>query len=68
MPDKKKYFLVGALLFPLYGLIADEDENMNKKNDLKDLPEHEVRPLPKDTFRRSEKVSEDFPVNFPVDI
>ena len=68
MPDKKKYFLVGALLFTLYGLIADEDENMNKKNDLKDLPEHEVRPLPKDTFRPSEKVSEDFPVNFPVDI
>jgi hypothetical protein len=68
MPDKKKYFLVGALLLPLYVLMANGDENMDKKNAVKDLPEHEVRPLPKDTFRPSEKVSEDFPVNFPVDI
>ena len=68
MPDKKKYFLVGALLFPLYGLIAEEDENMNKKYNLKDLPEHEIRSLPKHTFFLREIVSEAFPVNFPVDI
>ena len=68
MLDKKKYFLVGTLLFPLYGLMANDDENLSKKNELKNLPEHEVKPLPKDTFRPSEKVSEDFPVNFPVDI
>jgi hypothetical protein len=68
MLDKKKCFLVGTLLLPLYGLMANEDENIGKKNELKNLPEHEVRPLPKDTFRPSEKVSEDFPVNFPVDI
>lgn len=31
-------------------------------------PEHKFRPLPDDTFKPSEEVSEDFPVPFPVDI
>jgi len=31
-------------------------------------PEHEFRPLPADTFKPSETISEDFPVPFPVDI
>lgn len=31
-------------------------------------PEHRVRPLPADTFKPSEDISEDYPVPFPVDI
>ncbi|MCB1749879.1 MAG: hypothetical protein KDK06_22095 [Gammaproteobacteria bacterium] len=33
-----------------------------------DHPEHRFRPLPEDTFKPSEEISEDFPVPFPVDI
>ncbi len=69
MQDKKNLLLIGLLLLPSLILMAgDGDKKMNEKNNLDILPEHEVRPLPKDTFRPSEKVSEDFPVNFPVDI
>lgn len=32
------------------------------------LPKYKARPLPTDTFKPSEKISEDFPVPFPVDI
>ncbi len=32
------------------------------------LPEYHAKPLPDDTFKPSEQVSEDFPVAFPVDI
>lgn len=35
---------------------------------VQDLPEYHARPLPKDTFKPSEQVSEDYPVAFPVDI
>lgn len=31
-------------------------------------PEHRVRPLPADTFKPTEEISEDFPVPFPTDI
>lgn len=31
-------------------------------------PEYRARELPKDTFKPSEKVQEDFPVPFPEDI
>lgn len=33
-----------------------------------DRPEHRFRPLPEDTFKPSEEISEDYPVPFPVDI
>ncbi len=31
-------------------------------------PEYKIKSLPNDTFKPSEKISEDFPVPFPVDI
>ena len=31
-------------------------------------PEYKIKKLPNDTFKPSEKISEDFPVPFPVDI
>jgi hypothetical protein len=33
-----------------------------------DNPEYKIKTLPNDTFKPSEKISEDFPVPFPVDI
>lgn len=36
--------------------------------DAQDLPEYHARPLPKDTFKPSEKINQDYPVAFPVDI
>ena len=33
-----------------------------------DNPEYKIKKLPNDTFKPSEKISEDFPVPFPVDI
>ncbi len=33
-----------------------------------DLPEYRVKSLPRDTFKSSEKVSEDSPIAFPSDI
>lgn len=34
----------------------------------RDGAEYKFRPLPADTFKPSEKISEDYPVPFPVDI
>ena len=31
-------------------------------------PEYKIKSLPNDSFKPSEKISEDFPVPFPVDI
>ena len=68
MRGKKSIFLISLLILSTLELIASDDKKMSDESNLNTLPEHEVRPLPKDTFRPSEKVSEDFPVNFPVDI
>ncbi len=35
---------------------------------LQDRPEYRTRSLPQDTFKPSERVSEDYPVPFPEDI
>jgi hypothetical protein len=47
---------------------ADERLSTGHKLDEETLPEHRVRPLPADTFKPSEEISEDYPVPFPVDI
>ena len=62
--------LVAALFVAAAGVFAAEpatDKAANEQNEAS-LPEHRARPLPTDTFKPSEEISEDFPVPFPVDI
>lgn len=47
---------------------ADRDDPAPAREEETDKPEFTPRPLPADTFKPSEEVSEDFPVPFPVDI
>ena len=49
---------------------AEEDEQLPSGHQLDQeaKPEHRVRPLPADTFKPTEEISEDYPVPFPVDI
>lgn len=49
---------------------VDEADRLSTGHELnKEVkPEHRVRPLPTDTFKPTEEVSEDFPVPFPTDI
>ncbi len=47
---------------------ADERLSTGHKLGKETLPEHRVRPLPADTFKPTEEISEDYPVPFPVDI
>jgi hypothetical protein len=49
---------------------VEADERLSTGHELgkETLPEHRVRPLPADTFKPSEEISEDYPVPFPVDI
>ena len=48
----------------------ETDERLSTGHELgkETLPEHRVRPLPFDTFKPSEEISEDYPVPFPIDI
>lgn len=46
---------------------AEEDQPESNTN-ASPRPENTPRPLPADTFKPSEEISEDFPVPFPVDI
>jgi hypothetical protein len=48
----------------------EEEERLSTGHELNQetKPEHRVRPLPADTFKPTEEISEDYPVPFPVDI
>ncbi len=73
--DRHTYALCAVLLsatlswaHPISG--AEEDERLPTGHELDEetKPEHRVRPLPADTFKPTEEISEDYPVPFPVDI
>lgn len=55
---------------PALSQVEETDERLSTGHELgkETLPEHRVRPLPFDTFKPSEEISEDYPVPFPVDI
>ncbi len=55
---------------PAFSQVEETDERLSSGHELgkETLPEHRVRPLPFDTFKPSEEISEDYPVPFPVDI
>ena len=66
----RQVVVVVALTVPAGGASADENERRDRNTEPDDtvLPEHRPRPLPTDTFKPSEDISEDFAVPFPVDI
>jgi hypothetical protein len=73
MRAKKKLLLQNAfalyLLFIGFNSFAEtESYQPSDGTQARTLPEYQIKPLPNDTFKPSEKVSEDFPVTFPVDI
>lgn len=61
--------LMTVLMFGRAGFAEDQQpQPPGDDTEAAALPEHRVRPLPSDTFKPSEDISEDFPVPFPVDI
>ena len=56
------------ILVHFCGFSEEERRQLSDNSQERVLPEHQIKPLPNDTFKPSEKVSEDFPVPFPVDI
>jgi hypothetical protein len=59
---------LSLFLVHLHSFAEKESHQSSDDSQTRTLPEHQVKPLPNDTFKPSEKVSEDFPVPFPVDI
>ncbi|MEM7543332.1 MAG: hypothetical protein AAF384_17365 [Pseudomonadota bacterium] len=69
--------LIPLICLLAISLIADSQANEESSKTIGETndseiyaprPENRLRPLPSDTFRPSEEISEDFPVAFPVDI
>lgn len=62
--------LIGSC-FTAAGAGAQEGDRYRREAETEnehELPGYRPRPLPADTFKPSEEISEDFPVAFPTDI
>ena len=76
MHNKRNTYTLSAVLLSVMltwsypSTSAEEDEQLPSGHQLdqETKPEHRVRPLPADTFKPTEEISEDYPVPFPVDI
>lgn len=62
-----------VIIFALPGLSAAQTNTTSENETPPPIPssgnpEYKIKSLPNDSFKPSEKISEDFPVPFPVDI
>ncbi len=65
---KHRWWLLGWLLTAAVGAQEATAPPAPPPEPSPDQPGYRVRAMPTDTFKPSEKVSEDFPVAFPADI
>lgn len=68
MRSRSRLWLAAGVLAATLGGAAAAQEEAEAEKDPQKRPENTLRPLPADTFKPSEEISEDFPVPFPVDI
>lgn len=68
-----KIFLLTTLVITMTQAIFAQENPAPREEEAPQIPssgkpEYNFKKLPNDTFKPSEKISEDFPVPFPVDI
>ena len=68
MHVKLLYFIIFLLIASKSEVMALEIQQEDKIKSEKSKPESELKPIPDNTFKSTEELSEDVPVSLPKDI
>ena len=68
MRIKLLYFIIFSLIASKSEIMALEIQQEDKIKSEKSKPESELKPIPDNTFKSTEELSEDVPVSLPKDI
>ena len=68
MHSKLLYFILFSLIASKSEVTALEIQQEDKIKSEKSKPETELKPIPDNTFKSTEELSEDVPVSLPKDI
>tara|TARA_B100000941_G_C28098315_1_gene347044 strand:- start:96 stop:302 length:207 start_codon:yes stop_codon:yes gene_type:complete len=68
MHVKLLYFIIFSLIASKSEVMALEIQQEDKIKSEKSKPESELKPIPDNTFKSTEELSEDVPVSLPKDI
>ena len=68
MHSKLLYFILISLITSKFQIMALEIQEEDKIKSEKIKPETELKPIPDNTFKSTDELSEDVPVSLPKDI